>query len=64
MEKNFTIGAEVILFAHWPTPVDSPEDWERRKAVDDGHGVVAADLEDVIQVGVKNLLDLSTSIFL
>jgi hypothetical protein len=53
MEKDFTITTEVRLFAHWNTPMDSPEEWERRKAVDDRLGVTASDLEEMIKVALK-----------
>jgi hypothetical protein len=49
MKKDFTIEAEVRLFAHWNTPMDSPEEWERRKAVDDRLGVIACDLNEVVK---------------
>jgi hypothetical protein len=49
MKNDFTIEAEVRLFAHWNTPMDLPEEWERRKAVNDMLGVVACDLEEVVR---------------
>ena len=54
MKKDFTITAEVKLFAHWNTPMDSPEEWERRKAVDDRLGVIACDLDEVVRELVEN----------
>jgi len=56
MEKNFTIEAEVRLFAHWPTAVESPEEWDRRKAVDDRLGVIAARLDEVVGVLVEGFI--------
>jgi hypothetical protein len=49
MKKDFTIEAEVRLFGHWTTPMDSPEEWERRNAVDDRLGVIACDLDEVVR---------------
>jgi hypothetical protein len=48
MKKDFTIEAEVRLFAHWDTPMDSSEEWERRKAIDDRLGVIACELDSVL----------------
>ena len=56
MKKDFTIEAEVRLFAHWPTAVESPEEWKRRKAVNDGLGVIAADLDEVVRALVESLV--------
>ena len=56
MKKDFTIEAEVRLFAHWPPPVESPEEWDRRKAVDDRLGVIACDLDEVVRVLVEGLV--------
>ncbi len=53
MKKDFTIDVEVNLVAHWPTPIDSPEEWERRKAVDDRLGVIACDLDEVMRALVE-----------
>jgi hypothetical protein len=50
MKKDFTITTEVRLFAHWKTPMDSLEEWERRKAVDDRLGVLACDLEKIVDI--------------
>ncbi len=48
MKKDFTIDVEVNLVAHWPTPIDSPEEWERRKAVDDRLGAIVVSLEETV----------------
>jgi len=53
MKKDFTIDVEVNLIARWPTPIDSPEEWERRKAVNDRLGVIACDLDEVVRVLVE-----------
>ena len=50
MKKDFTITAEVRLIAHWNTPMKSPEEWERRKAIDDRLGIIACDLDEVVRV--------------
>jgi len=49
MKKDFIIEVEVRLFAQWNTPINSPEEWERRKAVDDRLGVIACDLDEVVR---------------
>jgi len=54
MKKDFIIEVEVRLFAHWNTPMDSPEEWERRKAVDCRLGVIACDLDEVVRELVEN----------
>jgi hypothetical protein len=56
MKKDFTIDVEVRLLAHWNTPMDSPEEWEKRKAVDDRLGVIACDLDEVVKGMVEGLL--------
>jgi hypothetical protein len=61
MKKDFTIEAEVRLFAHWNTPMDSPEEWERRKAVDDRLGVIACDLDEVVSVLAQRQAEEETS---
>jgi len=58
MKKDFTITAEVRLIAHWNTPMDSPEEWERRKAIDDMLGVIACDLDEVARELVEKHLKL------
>jgi len=58
MKKDFTISVEVRLFAHWNAPMDKPEEWERRKAVDDRLGVIACDFDEVVRVMVENQFDL------
>jgi len=56
MDKDFTIEVEVRLFARWNTPMDSPEEWDRRKAVNDRLGVIASDLDEAIKELVEGLL--------
>ena len=56
MKKDFTIEAEVRLFAHWHTPCKTPEEWERRAEVDDRLGVIAADLDEAVRVLVEGLV--------
>ena len=56
MKKDFTIEVEVRLFAHWTTPMDSTEEWERRKAVNDRLGVIACDLDEVVKELAEGLL--------
>ena len=56
MKKDFTIDVEVNLIANWPTPIDSPKEWERRKAFDDRLGVIACDLDEVVRVLVEGLV--------
>jgi hypothetical protein len=54
MKKDFTISVEVRLFAHWKTPMDSPEEWERRKSFDDRLGVITCDLGEAVKVLSKS----------
>jgi hypothetical protein len=56
MKKDFTITAEVRLLAHWNAPMNSPEDWERRRVIDDKLGVIACDLDKVIEGLVEELI--------
>jgi hypothetical protein len=56
MKKDFTITAEVRLFAHWDTPIDSHKEWERRKAVDDRLGIIACDLDKTVKELPEGLL--------
>ena len=56
MEKDFTIEAEVRLFAHWSNAVESLEEWDRRKAVNDRLGVIACDLDEVVRVLVERIV--------
>jgi len=49
MKKDFTIDVEVRLFANWNTPMDSPDEWKRRKAIDDRLGVIACDLDEAVK---------------
>ena len=55
MKKDFTITAEVRLFAHWDKPCGSQEEWERRKAVDDRLGVIACDLDELAGVMIESI---------
>jgi len=36
--------------------MDSPEEWDRRKAVDDRLGVIACDLDEVVRVLVEGFI--------
>jgi hypothetical protein len=56
MKKDFSITAEVRLIAHWNTPMYSPEEWDRRKAVNDRLGVIACDLDKTVNELVEGLL--------
>ena len=52
MKKDFTIEAEVRLFAHWHIPA-TPEE---KEAVDDRLEVIACDLDDVVGALVEGLI--------
>ena len=52
MEKDFTIEAEVRLFAHWHTPA-TPEE---KEALNDRLGVIAARLDEVVGVLVEGFI--------
>jgi hypothetical protein len=56
MDKDFTIDVEVRLIAHWNTPMDSPEEWERRRAVNDRLGVIACELDEAVGVLVERVV--------
>ena len=49
MKKDFTIEAEVRIFAHWPSAATSPEEQAKREAIDDRLGVIACDLDEVVR---------------
>ena len=55
MKKDFTIDAEVRLFAHWPSAAKSPEEQAKRVAIDDKLGSIAARLDEPIKVLVEGL---------
>ncbi len=62
MKKDFTIEAEVRLFAHWTTS-DTPEE---KEAVNDRLGAIAARLDEVVRVlveeQIKNGIDASDNV--
>jgi len=52
MKKDFTIEAEVRLFAHWNTPATR----EEKEAVNDRLGVLASRLDEVVRVLVEGFI--------
>ncbi len=56
MDKNFTIDAEVRLFAHWHTVTETPEEKAKRESIDDRLGKLAVALDESVRVLVDEFI--------